>query len=524
MYLHKIQNLIKEHIDSKSIRFNLSHQVIEGIHKLEYHTSVIDTPYGGVRNIDTGIFTGRSPHDKYFVDSGETIWSPPNKRMHPNVFSELFDTCVTHISGLQWLYVFVGYCGHGKHRRKVRFLTEYVWQHHFVKNMFIEKFGDEEVDEEVDEGTEKVPDFTIINACNVTNKKWKLHGLHSEVFVALNVDDNVGIIGGTHYGGEMKKGIFTLMNYILPQEGVLSMHCSANVGENDDVALFFGLSGTGKTTLSTTSNRLLIGDDEHGWDDEGIFNIEGGCYAKTINLDEKSEPEIVQAIRKNALLENVVVDDANHPNYTDCSKTQNGRVSYPLSHLPNVYASQHGGHPKHVIFLTCDAFGVLPPISKLTYEQAAYHYLSGYTAKIAGTERGVHEPEATFSAGFGEAFLALHPKVYSELLMKKLKAHGSHVWLVNTGWTGGGYGVGKRMPINVSRACINSILNNSMREFEDFPYFGLSIPKEVAGVESKMLQPENTWVDKEKYHETIKHLERLFEKNYEKYEKKSFLL
>ena len=515
MYSHQIQKLIAKHACSKSLLYNLSYEIIEEIHKLETHTTVVETPYGRVRNIDTGIFTGRSPKDKYFVDSGKTIWAPPNKCMSPEIFSKLFKKCLNHMTELPRLYVFVGFCGHGKHRRKVRFITEYVWQHHFVKNMFIEKYGGEIAEDVYD--TYDVPDFTIINACNVVNNDWKEQGLHSEVFVVLNVDDNVGIIGGTHYGGEMKKGIFTLMNYVLPQEGVLSMHCSANVGEKEDVALFFGLSGTGKTTLSTTHNRRLIGDDEHGWDDKGIFNIEGGCYAKTIHLDEKSEPEIVQAIRKNALLENVIVDNQNHPDYDDCTKTQNGRVSYPLRHLPHVYETQHGGHPQHVIFLTCDAFGVLPPISKLTYEQAAYHYLSGYTAKVAGTERGVDEPTATFSAGFGEAFLALHPKVYADLLMEKLKKHGSQVWLVNTGWSGGGYGVGKRISIQGSRACVDGIMNNTIREFVDFPYFGLSIPKDVPGIDGKLLNPENTWSDKNKYHKTIKHLESLFEQNYARY-------
>ena len=427
--------------------------------------------------------------------------------MNPIVFAELFDKCIEHMNNVKALYVFIGFCGHGKHRRTVKFITEYVWQHHFVKNMFIEKCSEDKIE----------PDFTIINACNVINNKWKEHGLNSEVFVSLNIDDKIGIIGGTHYGGEMKKGIFTLMNYILPQEDVLSMHCSANVGDKDDVALFFGLSGTGKTTLSTTNNRMLIGDDEHGWDDNGIFNIEGGCYAKTINLDEKSEPEIVEAIHPNALLENTSIDKNGYPDYTDCTKTQNGRVSYPLSHLKNVYLPQYSKHPQHVIFLTCDAFGVLPPISRLTHEQAAYHYLSGYTAKVAGTERGIDEPTAVFSACFGEAFLALHPKVYAELLVKKLKKHKCQTWLVNTGWSGGEYGSGKRMPINVSRACVNSILDNTIIEFEKFPYFDLSIPKHVSGVDSILLNPINTWKDKTKYHDTITNLKKMFDKNYEKY-------
>ena len=508
---NKILERIKPYInsvDTKTIYHNLDYNSLEKINNNETFTQLLNTDYGKVRNVDTGIFTGRSPNDKYFVESANKIWAPPNKKIDEILFSKLYSKCTEHYDKLDTLYVFEGYCGYGKSRRNVQFLTEYNWQHHFVKNMFIEKHPDD---------VDFKPDFTVINACNVTNEEWQEDNLNSEVFVVLNLDKNIGIIGGTHYGGEMKKGIFTLMNYLLPQEDVLSMHCSANVGKDGDVALFFGLSGTGKTSLSTTHNRELIGDDEHGWDDKGVFNFEGGCYAKTIDLSEKSEPEIVRAIKPNALLENVVYDDDNCPDYSNTTKTQNGRVSYPLDHIKHVYASQHAGHPNNIIFLTCDAFGVLPPISKLNYEQAAYHFLSGYTAKVAGTERGVKEPTATFSACFGEAFLALHPSVYVDLLKSKLDKYKPNVWLVNTGWSGGGYGTGSRLPIEVSRACIDAILNNNIDTFEEFDYFNLAVPTSVPNIDSTILNPENTWNDKNAYKKTIMHLEDLFRENYKKY-------
>jgi phosphoenolpyruvate carboxykinase (ATP) len=322
------------------------------------------------------------------------------------------------------------------------------------------------------------------------------------------------------YGGEMKKGIFTMMNYWLPLEGKLSMHCSANVGEEGDVALFFGLSGTGKTTLSTDPKRKLIGDDEHGWDDNGVFNFEGGCYAKVINLDKDSEPEIYNAIRRNALLENVVIKENGEVDFTDSSKTENTRVSYPIEHIDNHECTLQGGHPKNIIFLTADAFGVLPPVSKLTKEQAMYYFLSGYTAKVAGTERGITEPVATFSACFGEPFLPLHPTVYAKLLGEKIDKHGVNVYLVNTGWTGGPYGVGHRMSIKDTRACINAILDGSINnaEFETLPVFNLAIPKELPGVDTKVLNPRNTWEDKEAYDRQLRKLAEMFIENFKRYE------
>jgi phosphoenolpyruvate carboxykinase (ATP) len=317
----------------------------------------------------------------------------------------------------------------------------------------------------------------------------------------------------------MKKGIFTMMNYWLPLKGVLSMHCSANVGKEGDVALFFGLSGTGKTTLSTDSARELIGDDEHGWDDDGVFNFEGGCYAKTIDLSAENEPEIYGAIKHGALLENVVADDDGIVDFTDKSKTENTRVSYPIHHIENHRASLQAGMPRNIIFLSCDAFGVLPPVSKLTKEQAMYYFLSGYTAKVAGTERGITEPVTAFSACFGEAFLPLHPTVYAKLLGEKMEEHGVNAYLVNTGWVGGGYGVGNRMSIKGTRACINAILDGSINdsEFETVPFFQLHIPKTLGGVETSLLNPRNAWEDKESYDTTAEKLAGLFIKNFKKY-------
>jgi phosphoenolpyruvate carboxykinase (ATP) len=340
--------------------------------------------------------------------------------------------------------------------------------------------------------------------------------LNSDVYVCFNVEENISIIGGTWYGGEMKKGIFSMMNYWLPLEGKLSMHCSANVGEEGDVALFFGLSGTGKTTLSTDPHRALIGDDEHGWDNHGVFNFEGGCYAKVINLDEKSEPEIFAAIRKDALLENVVHDEVGNVDYDDVSKTQNTRVSYPIEHIENHKEDLQAGHPSNIVFLSYDAFGVLPPVSKLSKEQAMYYFLSGYTAKVAGTERGITEPLTTFSACFGEAFLPLHPTAYAKLLGEKIDEHNVNVYLVNTGLNG----AGKRMSIKDTRACINGILNGSINdaEFDTLPVFDLHFPKTLAGIaDNSILNPKSTWEDESKMNETLKNLAGEFIKNFDRY-------
>ena len=466
--------------------------------------------------VDTGIFTGRSPKDKYFVDqapSNEHIaWGDINQPISKEIYEDLFKLTTEQLSGKE-LYVVDAFAGASKGSRKsIRFITEIAWQAHFIENMFIMP-----TEEELESFE---PDFVLYNACKTSNKNYKEQDLNSDVYVVFNIEENTAIIGGTWYGGEIKKGIFTMMNYWLPLEGKLSMHCSANVGKEGDVCLFFGLSGTGKTTLSTDPNRALIGDDEHGWDDEGVFNFEGGCYAKVIDLDKDSEPEIYGAIKPGALLENVVADENGKVDYSDKSKTENTRVSYPIDHIENHEPSLSAGHPQNIIFLTADAFGVLPPVSKLTKEQAMYYFLSGYTAKVAGTERGVKEPQATFSACFGEAFLPLHPTEYAKLLGKKIDEHGVNVYLVNTGWTGGEYGVGKRMSIKDTRACINGILNGSINdaEFETLDVFNLQVPKELEGVaDNSILNPRNTWSDKEAYDAKLKELAGMFVKNFERY-------
>jgi len=342
------------------------------------------------------------------------------------------------------------------------------------------------------------PDFILFHACKTSNPNWKQQGLNSDVFVAFNLTEKMAVIGGTWYGGEIKKGMFTVMNYFLPLRGISAMHCSANRGRKGDTAIFFGLSGTGKTTLSTDPDRSLIGDDEHGWDDEGIFNFEGGCYAKCINLSKEKEPDIYRAIRLNALLENVVVDSKGDIDYKSNAKTENTRVSYPIYHIDNIVKPvSKGAHPKKIIFLSADAFGVLPPIAMLTREQAMYYFLSGYTAKLAGTERGIVEPVPTFSAAFGAAFLPLHPTVYARELAEKMAKHGSTAYLVNTGWIGGAYGIGNRIDIKATRNIITAILHDSLEnvEFDEMPIFGLHVPKYVPGVDSNILNPKNAWKD-----------------------------
>ncbi len=472
----------------------------------------------GAMMVNTGIFTGRSPKDKYFVDQEPSnkyiAWGDVNRKISKEIFDELHQVALNQLSNKN-LYVTDVYCGSSAaSKHSVRFISEIAWQSHFVKNMFIRPTSSElEVFK---------PQFTVLNACKVVNEKWKEHGLNSEVFVLFNIEENIAIIGGTWYGGEMKKGIFSMMNYWLPLDNKMPMHCSANVGEAGDTALFFGLSGTGKTTLSTDPNRKLIGDDEHGWDDHGIFNFEGGCYAKVINLDSKSEPEIYGAIKKAALLENVVADDDGKVDYEDGSRTENTRVSYPIEHIANHETSLMAGHPSNIIFLTADAFGILPPVSKLTREQAMYYFLSGYTAKVAGTERGVTEPVATFSACFGEAFLPLHPTVYAKLLGEKIDKHNVNVYLVNTGWTGGAYGVGKRMSIKDTRACINAILDGSINEseFDVTRTFSLHVPKTLGDINPDVLNPRNAWENKEEFDKKRDELAGMFIENFKKYQTK----
>jgi phosphoenolpyruvate carboxykinase (ATP) len=472
----------------------------------------------GTVTVDTGKFTGRSPKDKYIVEakpsSDEIWWGPVNRPMKSATYDKLNAKVVNHYNQAKKIYVFDGYSGANPvSRKKVRFVTEYAWQHHFVTNMFLRPVDTKEI-----ENFE--PDFTIINGCNVSNDDWKEDGLNSEVFVTFNLEQRQALIGGTFYGGEMKKGIFSMMHYWLPLQGIMSMHCSANIGKQGDTALYFGLSGTGKTTLSADPHRQLIGDDEHGWDDNGIFNFEGGCYAKTINLAEETEPDIYRAIRRDALLENVQVDPGSGKvDFFNVQKTQNGRVSYPIHHIDNFKKDSMGGHPNAIFFLTCDAYGVLPPVSRLSPGQAMYHFLSGYTAKVAGTERGVTEPEATFSACFGAAFLTLHPTRYADLLKEKLQAHDTSVFLINTGWAGGGVEDGKRMSIKATRGAIDSVLSGAIHKapMRIDERFGFQVPVEIEGVPTELLNPRENWADKAKYDVAASKLVGMFKENYAKF-------
>ena len=484
-----------------------------------------DVGLNGALMVDTGIFTGRSPKDKYFVEESFSKdylwWGPVNRKIDKKVFDKLFDKVMNYYrNNSDTTYVFQGYAGADKDNQlNVRVIAKKAWQYLFCRNMFI-NFSNQNTQNNF------IADFTIINASDVINEDFKEDDMNSEVFVIFNLKEKIAIIGGTEYGGEMKKGIFSVLHYNLPMKGILSMHCSANVDKNlSNPALFFGLSGTGKTTLSTDPNRPLIGDDEHGWSENGIFNFEGGCYAKTINLDKEAEPDIYNAIKRGALLENVVYDpETKVIDFADNSKTENTRVSYPMDHIENSLVAQGKdsicGHPKNVIFLTCDAYGVLPPISLLDPKQAMYHFISGYTAKVAGTERGITEPIATFSPCFGGPFLTLHPLKYAELLNQKIQKHGSKVFLVNTGWIGGSPSLGnKRISIKNTRAMITSILDGSISEaaFKKENYFGLSIPLSLPNVEDDVLNPMNAWNDKNIYVSEAKKLAKLFKENFIKY-------
>ncbi|MCP4186323.1 MAG: phosphoenolpyruvate carboxykinase (ATP) [Gammaproteobacteria bacterium] len=469
----------------------------------------------GAVSVDTGIFTGRSPKDKYLVRDDTTrdsVWwsdqgENDNKAIEPETWDSLKQLVVNQLSSKR-LFVVDTFCGANPDTQlKVRFITEVAWQAHFVTNMFIRPSTDQLYDYE--------PDFVVLNGSKTTNPNWQTQGLNSENFVAFNLTERMQIIGGTWYGGEMKKGMFSIMNYLLPLKGIPSMHCSANVGEDGDVAIFFGLSGTGKTTLSTDPKRRLIGDDEHGWDDSGIFNFEGGCYAKVINLSAEDEPDIYRAIRRDALLENVTVNGATI-NYNDGSKTENTRVSYPIHHIDNIVQPvSKAGHASRVIFLTADAFGVLPPVSSLTPEQAQYYFLSGFTAKLAGTERGITEPTPTFSACFGKAFLSLHPTQYADVLNQKMQQFNSKAYLVNTGWDGSG----KRISIKATRAIIDSILDGSIDAAESaaIPTFALAVPTTLPGVDAQVLDPRSSYINSSEWQEKAQKLATLFVENFQQY-------
>ncbi|MGJ7347187.1 phosphoenolpyruvate carboxykinase (ATP) [Morganella morganii] len=481
-----------------------------------YEHGVVTT--SGAVAVDTGIFTGRSPKDKYLVRDDltrDTVWwadqgkgKNDNKPLSQDTWNSLKHLITNQLSGKR-LFVVDAFCGaNADTRLKVRFITEVAWQAHFVKNMFIRPNENELHDFE--------PDFIVMNGAKCVNPDWQSQGLNSENFVAFNLSERIQLIGGTWYGGEMKKGMFSIMNYLLPLQGIASMHCSANVGEKGDVAIFFGLSGTGKTTLSTDPKRKLIGDDEHGWDDDGVFNFEGGCYAKTINLSAEAEPDIYHAISRDALLENVVVRPDGSVDFDDGSKTENTRVSYPIYHIENIVKPMSkAGHANNVIFLTADAFGVLPPVAELTPEQMQYHFLSGFTAKLAGTERGVTEPTPTFSACFGAAFLTLHPTQYADVLVKRMKAAGAKAYLVNTGWNG----TGKRISIKNTRAIIDAILSGDIDKAakHTLPVFNLAIPHELPGVDSHILDPRNTYDNVAQWQEKAEDLAGRFINNFDKY-------
>jgi phosphoenolpyruvate carboxykinase (ATP) len=508
---HGLEN-VKEVIRNPSYEQLFEEETKPG---LEGYEKGVVTELGAVA-VDTGIFTGRSPKDKYIVrddTTRDTVWwsdqgKNDNKPIDHAVWKDLKALVTQQLSGKR-LFVIDGYCGANPNTRlRIRVITEVAWQAHFVKNMFIRPTDEELKDFE--------PDFVVMNGAKCVNNKWREHGLNSENFTVFNLTERMQLIGGTWYGGEMKKGMFAMMNYFLPLQDIASMHCSANMGKDGDVAIFFGLSGTGKTTLSTDPKRQLIGDDEHGWDDHGVFNFEGGCYAKTIKLSKEAEPDIYSAIRRDALLENVTVRGDGRIDFDDNSKTENTRVSYPIYHIDNIVKPvSKGGHANKVIFLSADAFGVLPPVSKLTPEQTKYHFLSGFTAKLAGTERGITEPTPTFSAAFGAAFLTLHPTKYAEVLVKRMEAAGAEAYLVNTGWNGSG----KRISIKDTRAIIDAILDGSIEKAETktIPIFNLTVPVSLDEVNDGILDPRDTYVDPLQWESKAKDLAQRFIDNFDKY-------
>ncbi|OMP30373.1 MULTISPECIES: phosphoenolpyruvate carboxykinase (ATP) [Mangrovimonas] len=472
----------------------------------------------GTLCVNTGKFTGRSPKDRFLVKDAYTKdkvwWGRINKPIEPEQFDALYDEVTNYLSGKD-VYVRDGYvCAHPEYQMNVRTITEYPWSNYFVKNMFL-RFNEEELENFEEE-------WLVVCAPGYSAPNPKEVGLLDGNFSILNFTKKIALVGGSAYTGEMKKGIFSALNLILPiEKDVLPMHCSANVGEDGDTAIFFGLSGTGKTTLSADPDRKLIGDDEHGWTKENIiFNFEGGCYAKVIDLTEEKEPDIFRAIRPGALLENIVFKPGTKEvDFADSSITQNTRVSYPIDHIDNIQQPSYATNPKNIFFLTCDAFGVLPPVSKLTPGQAAYHFISGYTAKVAGTEAGITEPVPSFSACFGEPFMPLHPAVYAEMLSDKMQEAGVNVWLINTGWSGGPYGVGSRIKLKYTRAMISAILKGELENvpFKPHPIFGLFMPEYCPGVPTEILDPINTWLQKGVYISKSIQLAHSFHINFDKF-------
>lgn len=504
-------------IENTTIHYQLSSK------ELHQHTlnkkQGVESSLGAIA-VNTGEFTGRSPMDRFIVKDDitkdEIWWGDINIPFEPTKFDKLYDKVVSYLSGKEVYVRDCFACADDNYRMNIRTVNEYPWSNMFVYNMFLRP-NDEEL---------KCfsPEWTVINAPGFMADA-AIDGTRQHNFAILNFSKKIALIGGTGYTGEIKKGIFSALNFILPvNKNTLPMHCSANVGKDEDTAIFFGLSGTGKTTLSADPNRKLIGDDEHGWTKENtIFNFEGGCYAKAINLSKEKEPEIYNAIKKGAILENVIMDENGVVDFADISITQNTRVSYPIYHIENTQPSFVGKNPKNIFFLTADAFGVLPPISKLTPAQAAYHFISGYTAKVAGTEAGVNEPQPSFSACFGAPFMPLHPTRYAEMLSKKMTEAGVNVWLINTGWSGGMYGVGERIKLKYTRAMITAVLNGELGDYnyEDYhihSVFGVAQPRTCPGVPDSVLSPRATWNNDEAYYETAFKLSNAFRENFKKFE------
>jgi phosphoenolpyruvate carboxykinase (ATP) len=513
--------ILQSHPALEEIGFRNLNTVYWQLHTPQLYEQSIRRQEGFVSHLGplvvrTGDHTGRSPRDRFIVHepttSDEIWWGDINRPFSREQFDELLQKVLAYFQGKN-AFVQNAFAGADKNYRiAVRVITETAWASLFARNMFVRATNEEL------EGFE--PDYTVIHAPNF-HAMPQYDGTNTAAFVLLNFAEHLVLIGGTAYAGEIKKSIFSVLNYLLPKQNVLSMHCSANEGDDGDVSLFFGLSGTGKTTLSSDSTRTLIGDDEHGWSEDGVFNFEGGCYAKVISLSATGEPEIYQTTRRfGTILENVAMDMNNRRlNLDDATFTQNTRASYPISHIPNATRSGTGGHPSNVVFLTADAFGIMPPVSKLSPAQAMYHFLSGYTAKVAGTERGVDEPQATFSACFGAPFLPLHPKIYADLLGKRVQEHDADVWLVNTGWIGGPFGTGHRIELKYTRAMVRAILDGTLAEVEtrEDPTFGLHVPLHCSGVPDEVLNPRETWDDKEAYDTQAAKLKDRFAQNFRQY-------
>jgi len=469
----------------------------------------------GALVVETGEFTGRSPRDRFIVSDPGTdphiAWGDVNRPFPAERFDALLERAMEHLR-LREAFVFEGFAGaHPDYRLPLRVITEFAWHNLFARQLFARPEPHELIGFE--------PQLTVINVPSLRADPDR-DGTRSETFILLNLARRIVLIGGTEYAGEIKKSVFSVLNYLLPDRNVLPMHCSANMGAGGDVALFFGLSGTGKTTLSTDPARILIGDDEHGWADDGVFNFEGGCYAKCINLSAEREPQIYAAIRFGSVLENVVVDPATRlPDYDDGSLTENTRAAYPVEYIPQVAIPGRGGHPRTVVFLTADAFGVLPPVARLNKDQAMYHFLSGYTSKLAGTERGVTEPEATFSTCFGEPFLPRSPLVYARMLGERIERHGARVYLVNTGWTGGPYGVGRRMSLAHTRAMVAAAINGDLEDaaWRIDPVFGFEVPQACPGVPAEVLNPRDTWSDPAAYDDALRRLAQRFRANFDRF-------